>query len=93
MKKHQKIKNKKNKTNNLLPSESCSLKQIFAQCKIISEGTLIVSNVKMINKILILPPGKISADAMNDRVFSLSFFRYFRAFTHYELFVSFRSLN
>ena len=27
---------------------------------------------------------------MNDRVFSLSFFR---AFTHYELFVSFRSLN
>ena len=30
---------------------------------------------------------------MNDRVFSLSFFRYFCAFTHYELFVSFRSLN
>jgi len=30
---------------------------------------------------------------MNDRAFSLSFFRYFRAFTHYELFVSFRSLN
>ena len=37
--------------------------------------------------------GKISADAMNDRAFSLSFFRYFRAFTHYELFVSLRSLN
>jgi len=30
---------------------------------------------------------------MNDRAFSLSFSRYFRAFTHYELFDSFRSLN
>ena len=30
---------------------------------------------------------------MNDRAFSLSFFRYFRAFTYYKLFVSFRSLN
>ena len=30
---------------------------------------------------------------MNDRAFSLSFFHYFRAFTHHELFVSFRSLN
>jgi len=30
---------------------------------------------------------------MNDRTFSLSFFRYFCAFTHYKLFVSFRSLN
>ena len=30
---------------------------------------------------------------MNDRAFSLSFFRYFRAFSHYELFVSLRSLN
>jgi len=30
---------------------------------------------------------------MNDRAFSLSFFRYFSAFTHYELVVSFRSLN
>jgi len=30
---------------------------------------------------------------MNDRAFSLSFFRYFRAFSDYELFVSFRSLN
>jgi len=29
---------------------------------------------------------------MNDRAFSLSFFRYFRAFTHYKLFVSFLSL-
>ena len=28
---------------------------------------------------------------MNDRAFSLSFFRYFRAFTHYELFLPFRS--
>jgi len=30
---------------------------------------------------------------MNDRAFSLLVFRYFCAFTHYELFVSFRSLN
>ena len=30
---------------------------------------------------------------MNYRAFSLSVFRYFRAFTHYGLFVSFRSLN
>jgi len=30
---------------------------------------------------------------MNNRAFSLSFFRYSRAFTHYELFVFFRSLN
>jgi len=30
---------------------------------------------------------------MNDRAFSLSFFRYFLAFTHYKLFVAFRSLN
>jgi len=30
---------------------------------------------------------------VNDSAFSLSFFRYFHAFTHYELFVSFRSLN
>jgi len=30
---------------------------------------------------------------MNDRAFSLSFFRYFRAFTHYKLFVSFCSLD
>jgi len=30
---------------------------------------------------------------MNNRAFSLSAFRYFCAFTHYELFVSFRTLN
>jgi len=30
---------------------------------------------------------------MNYRAFSLSFSRNFRAFTHYELFVSFRSLD
>jgi len=35
-------------------------------------------------------PVKISADAMNDCAFSISF-RYIRAFTHYELFVYFRS--
>jgi len=36
---------------------------------------------------------KVLRTPMNDCAFSLSFFRYFRAFTHYELFVSFRSLN
>ena len=30
---------------------------------------------------------------MSDRAFSLRLFRYFRGFTHYKLFVSFRSLN
>jgi len=30
---------------------------------------------------------------MNDRSFSLSYFRYFRALPHYEVFVSFRSLS
>ena len=45
----------------------------------------------MINKVLTLPPlEKILRTPMNDRAFSLSFFR---AFTQYELFVSFRSLN
>jgi len=36
---------------------------------------------------------KVLRTPMHDRAFSLSFFRYFRAFTHYEFFVSFRSLN
>jgi len=36
---------------------------MFAQCKIILEGTLIVSNLKMINKMSTSPPRKISADA------------------------------
>jgi len=72
---------------------SCSLKQIFAQCKIILEGALIVNNLKMINKMLTLSPLEIFLRTpMNDRGFSLSFFRHFRAFTHYELFVSFHSL-
>ena len=39
------------------------------------------------------PLEKFLRTPMNDRVFSLSFFRYFRAFTHYKLFVSFRSLK
>jgi len=30
---------------------------------------------------------------MNDQAFSLSFFCYFRVFTHYKLFVSFRSFR
>jgi len=30
---------------------------------------------------------------MNDRAFSLSFFRYFRAFSHCELLASLRSIN
>jgi len=43
---------------------------------------------------LTLPPlEKFLQTAMNDPALSLSFFRYFRAFIHYKLFVSFRSLN
>ena len=41
----------------------------------------------------LLPLEKFLRTPMNDRAFSLSFFRYFRAFSHYELFVSFSSLN
>jgi len=71
------------------------LKQIFSQCKIILEGTLIVKNLKMINKMSTLPPHwkMFCRRPWNDRAFSLSFSRYFRAFPHCELFVSFRSLN
>jgi len=36
---------------------------------------------------------KVLRTPMHDRAFLLSFFRYFRAFTHYKLFVSFCSLN
>jgi len=36
---------------------------MFVQCKIIFERTLIVSNLKMLNKMLTFPPGRISADA------------------------------
>jgi len=58
------------------------------------ERTLIVGNLKMINKMSTLPPlEKFLLTPMNDSAFSLSFSRYFRAFTHYELFVSFHSLN
>ena len=32
-------------------------------------------------------PGKFLRTPMNNRAFSLSFFRYFRAFTHYEMFL------
>jgi len=39
------------------------------------------------------PLEKFLRTPMNDRAFSLSFYRYFPAFIHYELFVSFRSLN
>ena len=39
------------------------------------------------------PLEKVLRTPMNDRAFSLSFFRYFRAFTHYKLFVSFCSLD
>jgi len=57
-------------------------KTIFAQCKIILEGSLIVSNLKMINKLLTLPSlEKFLRTSMNHRAFSLSLFR---AFTHYE---------
>ena len=36
---------------------------MFVQCKIIFEGTLIVSNLKMINIRSTFPPGRICADA------------------------------
>jgi len=50
-----------------------------------------VSNLKMINKMLTLPPlEKFLRTPMNDCAFSLLFFR---AVTHYELIVSFRSLT
>jgi len=42
---------------------------------------------------MLAPLEKYLRTPMNDRAFSLLFFRYFRAFTHYELFVSFRTLN
>jgi len=38
-------------------------KKNFVQCKIILEGTLVVSNLKMINEMSTFPPGRISADA------------------------------
>jgi len=58
------------------------------------EGTLIISNLKMINKMSTSSPlEKFLRTPMHDCAFSLSFFRYFRAFTHYKLFVSFCSLN
>jgi len=38
-------------------------KQMFVQWKIILEGTLIVSNLKMINKMFTFAPGRISLDA------------------------------
>jgi len=44
----------------------------------------------MIKKMLTFPLEEFLRTPMNDRAFSLSFFR---AFTYYELFVSFRSLN
>jgi len=76
----------------LSPKISCSLKKIFAQFKIILEGTLILSNLKLINKIPTLPSPleKFLRTPMNNRAFSLSFFR---AFTHYELFLFFLSLD
>jgi len=63
---------------------------MFVQCEIIFEGTLMVSNLKMINKMSTFPLEEFLRTPMNDRAFSLSFCR---AFTHYELIVSFRSLN
>jgi len=44
----------------------------------------------MINKMLTFPLEEFLRTPMNDRAFSLPLFR---AFTHYELFISFRYLN
>jgi len=64
----------------LSPKISCSLKQIFAQCKISLEGTLILSNLKMINKMsTLLPLEKFLRTPMNNRAFSLSFFSCFHS--------------
>jgi len=41
----------------------------------------------------LIPLEKVLRTPMHDRAFSLSFFRYFRAVTHYKLFVSFCSLD
>jgi len=52
-----------------------SLKHIFAQGKIILEGTLILSHLKMINTMSTLPPpGKSSADAHDWSCFLALFF-------------------
>ena len=47
-----------------------------------------IQNVDVIH-----PLKKFLRTPMKDHAFSLSFFRYFRAFIHNELFVSFRPLN
>jgi len=53
---------------------------MFAQCKIMLEGALFLSNLKTINKMPTFPPmEKFLRSPMNDHTFSLSFFR---AFTH-----------
>ena len=59
---------------------------MFVECKNL-EGTLIVSNLKIINKISTFPPvEQLLRMPMNDRAFSLSFFR---VFTHHDcLFLS-----
>jgi len=41
----------------------------------------------------LFPLEKVLRTPMHDRAFSLSFFRYFRAVTHYKLFVCFCSLD
>ena len=48
---------------------------MFALCKIILEGTLIVSNLKMKNKMsTLLPLEKVLRRLLNDRAFSHSLF-------------------
>jgi len=49
--------------------------KIFAQCKIILQGTLIISNLKMINKMPTLTPlEKFLRTPMNDRASRFRFF-------------------
>jgi len=62
----------------LSPKISSSLKQIFPQCKIILEGTLIVSNLKMMNKMPTLPPWKNFC--ARQWIIVLSRFRFFDTF-------------
>jgi len=64
---------------------SCSLKQIFVQCKIILRGNTDHQHFENEKQnVDVAPPGKSSADAHEWSCFLAFAFCYFRAFTHYE---------
>jgi len=70
-----------------------ALKQIFIQCKIYLRGNTDRQQFDNDKQYVDVPPGRISADTHEWLCFLPFVFCYFRAFTHYELFVSFHSLN